>query len=116
MWLALMTFAHLATWLSMNALNSGCVMTIGVAPVFSQASLMSARARIFVISRLSLSTIGCGVPAGAMKPTHKVALKSGTPASAIVGTSGNVGERVLPVVPSARTNPALIIGAIVGTE
>jgi hypothetical protein len=100
----------------MKALNSGCVITIGVAPVFSQASLMSGRARIIVISRWSLSTIGCGVAAGAMKPTHKVALKPGTPASAIVGTSGNVADRVLPLVPSARTNPALIMGAIVGTE
>ena len=51
-----------------------------------------------------------------MKPTHKVALKPGTPASSIVGTSGNVDDRVLPVVPSARTSPALIIGAMVGTE
>src|ERR1700751_3668547 len=116
MWLALMTFAHLATWPSMKVLNSGWVITIGEAPVFSQASLISGRARILVISWLSLSTIGCGVPAGAMKPTHKVALKSGTPASVIVGTSGRVDDRVLPVVPSARTRPALIIGAIVGTE
>ena len=51
-----------------------------------------------------------------MKPTHKVALKPGTPASSIVGTSGNVDDRVLPEVPSARTRPALIIGAMVGTE
>src|SRR5689334_19992799 len=111
-----MTFAHLATWPSMKVLNSGCDITIGVAPVFSQASLMSGRARILVISLLSLSTIGFGVPAGAMKPTQSVALKPGTPASAIVGTSGKVVDRVLPLVPSARTRPALIIGAIVGTE
>src|ERR1019366_7579349 len=70
MWLALMIFAHFATSDSMNDLNSACVMTTGVAPVFSQASLISGRARILLISRLSSSTIGCGVPAGAMKPTH----------------------------------------------
>ena len=44
-----------------------------------------------------------------MKPTHKVALKPGTPASAIVGTSGNVGDRVFfetdstELTPQART-------------
>src|SRR5262249_36147247 len=115
-WLALMTFAHLATCLSINTLKSVCVIVIGVAPVFSQASLISGRDAILVISRLSLSTIGCGVPAGAMKPTQRVALKPATPASAIVGTSGRIGDRVFPVVPRARTRPALIIGAMVGTE
>jgi len=34
----------------------------------------------------------------------------------MVGTSGNIDERVFPLVPSARTIPALICGAIVGTE
>src|SRR5262245_25503998 len=115
-WLALMTFAHLATCPSINTLKSVCVIVIGVAPVFSQASLISGRDAILVISWLSLSTIGCGVPAGAMKPTQRVALKPATPASAIVGTSGRIGDRVFPVVPRARTRPALIIGAMVGTE
>src|SRR5215471_17435157 len=49
-WLALMTFAHLATCLSINTLKSVCVIVIGVAPVFSQASLISGRDAILVIS------------------------------------------------------------------
>src|SRR3974377_1351323 len=99
----------------MNFLKFDCVMLTGVAPVFSQATLMSGRVTTLVISLLSFSTIGCGVPAGAMKPTHSVAWKTGTPASAMVGTSGRIGERVKPLVPSARTLLALIIGAMVGT-
>ena len=59
--------------------------------------------------------IGCGVPAGAMKPTHKVAWKPGTPASSSVGTSGRMAERTLPLVASARTRPDAMIGAMVGT-
>src|SRR5271169_3993143 len=110
-----MTSAHFATWASMKSLNCGCVITTGVAPVFSHATLILGRERIFVISRLSVSIIGCGVPAGAMNPTHKVAWNPGTPASAMVGTSGRIAERVAPLVPSARTLPALIIGAMVGT-
>src|SRR5215475_5854345 len=49
-WLALMTFAHLATCPSINTLKSVCVIVIGVAPVFSQASLISGRDAILVIS------------------------------------------------------------------
>ena len=53
-------------------LNSGCVIE-RLAPCSSQASLMSGRDRILLISVLSFSTIGFGVPAGAMKPTQSVA-------------------------------------------
>ena len=62
----------------------------------------------------SRSTIGCGVAFGAMKPTQSVAAKPGTPASAKVGTSGRIGERSVPPVASARSKPALMIGAIAG--
>src|SRR4029079_18828872 len=48
--LAFMTFAHLATCPSINTLKSFCVIVIGVAPVFSQASLISGRDAILVIS------------------------------------------------------------------
>src|SRR6185312_11528031 len=68
-WLALMTFAHLATCTSINTLKSLCVILLVVAPVFPQASLISARDSILVNSLLSLSTTACGVPAGAMNPT-----------------------------------------------
>jgi hypothetical protein len=53
-----------------------------------------------------LSTIGFGVRADAIRPSQMVASKAGTPASAMVGTSGITLERVVAVVPSARTRPA----------
>ena len=59
--------------------------------------------------------IGFGVPAGAINPSQMVASYPGTPASVTVGTSGSTSERVLPVVASARTWPALTLGAIVVT-
>src|ERR1700686_1378252 len=93
MWLSLITLAHFTTSACMKAANCGCVITSGVAPCFSHAALMSGRCRIAAIVRLSRSTIGCGVSLGAMKPTHSVAWKPGTPASASVGTSGRMGER-----------------------
>ena len=66
--------------------------------------------------RFRRSTIGCGVAFGAMRPTQSVATKPGAPASAKVGTSGRIGDRVLPLVPIGRTRPPLINGAMVGTE
>ena len=41
--------------------------------------------------------IGLGVPLGADRPNQIVTLNSGKPASAVVGTSGSMGERLLPV-------------------
>ncbi len=58
--------------------------------------------------------IGFGVAAGATMPTHPDAVKPGTPASEIVGTSGMIGERAAPEVPSARTKPASTFGFMVG--
>ncbi len=48
-------------------------MIIGTAPCFAQAALTSGLSTILVISALSWSTIGFGVPAGAMMPSQMVA-------------------------------------------
>ena len=37
--------------------------------------------------------IGRGVPFGADRPNQTESLKAGMPASAVVGTSGSIGER-----------------------
>ena len=47
-----------------------------------------------------------GVAAGAIIPVHDTAWKFGKPASAMAGTSGASGERVLLETPSIRTRPA----------
>ena len=49
--------------------------------------------------------ISFGVPAGAATAVQVAPWTSGKPASAMVGTSGSVGERVLPVTASARDPP-----------
>ncbi len=51
-----------------------------------------------------------GVPAGAATAVQVAPSTSGKPASAMVGTSGSVGARVLPVTASARSRPDLISG------
>src|SRR6202035_382918 len=88
-------------------------MVIGIAPWRSHAAMISGRLMVLLIAALSFSTIGFGVPAGAMMPSQMVASKPGTPASAMVGTSGSTLERVVAEVPSARTWPAWAFGAMV---
>ncbi len=46
-----------------------------------------------------------GVPAGTTTAVQVLPTTSGKPASAMVGISGSVGERVLPVTASARSLP-----------
>src|SRR5215475_6551339 len=56
-------------------------------------------------------TMSFGVAAGATNMPQPAASKPGTPASAIVGISGAVGQRVSDETPSARTFPAWIWGS-----
>src|SRR5262249_30319919 len=107
------TFAHLSISALMKAPNSGAVIGSGTTPCFAHDSLISVEVRIFRISVLRRSTIGFGVAAGATIPTQPEARKPGTPASEMVGTSGRIGERSSPVVPSARTKPASTLGPMV---
>src|SRR6266545_4054659 len=67
-----------------------------------------------LISVLKRWTTAAGVPAGTAKPSHTATTKSGTPASFIVDTSGNRGERSLAVKASALSLPALIWPSTVG--
>jgi len=62
--------------------------------------MISGRVMVRLMAALSLSTIGFGVPAGAIRPSQMVASNPGTPASAMVGTSGSTLDRVVAVVPS----------------
>ena len=60
----------------------------------------------------ALPTIGAGVPAGASSPNHDIASKPGKPDSAMVGSSGMLGERMSDVTARARKVPARTIGKI----
>src|SRR5689334_5434900 len=66
-----------------------------------------------LIAAFNLSTIGRGTPAGAITPVQVGARYPGTPASAMVGRSGNAGERFAPLTPRALTLPSRANGAIV---
>jgi hypothetical protein len=57
---------------------------------------------------LSLITIAFGVPAGATSPFQVVTCRSGSPLSAMVGTSGNCAERRAFIATSALTRPSRI--------
>ena len=50
-----------------------------------------------------------GVPAGATMPVNVSLSRSGTPASVLVGTSGNAGERLTLSTASARNFPSLTL-------
>ena len=50
--------------------------------------------------------MACGVPAGATMPVSVSASWSGTPASAMVGTSGSAATRSFAITASARTLPS----------
>src|SRR3954471_18708270 len=65
-------------------------------------------------SPFSLCTSAESAPYGKATAHHRVALYPGTPASIIVGTSGNAGERSAMVTASGRTRPDLMCG-IAGT-
>src|SRR5688572_7807779 len=100
----------------MNRSNSSGVVGVGVAPWVSRRSLMSGRFRIRTISLLTVLTIGRGVLAEASSPYHWSYSKPGNPASATVGTLGNIGERLAVLTASTTTLPALACPAATRTD
>src|SRR5678815_5652054 len=90
--------------------SSGELATTSIPIVSCIFWRVSGAFRIFTISPLSLSTIGLGVPLGAYTACQDDISKSLMPASAIVGVSGDSGERVAVVTASSRSLPALTSG------
>jgi hypothetical protein len=83
--------------------NSGCVMPIGSPPCFAIQSRMSRPAITLAMSLESFSTTAAGVPAGTQIPYQIGKSNPGTPASAIVGTSGSKADRRAVVTPSGNS-------------
>src|SRR5262245_1309514 len=75
------------------------------------ALLTSGERMLALIAAFSLATMAAGVPAGATTPVNETEVKSGTPASIMVGRSGICAPRVGPVEASARALPAWTIGS-----
>ena len=94
----------------MNSPN--CAGAIGAAcrPIALSFSAISGSAMMRLISRLSLSTTGAGVAAGATTPYQVPVSKPGRPDSAIVGTSGRMATRLSDDTASGRILPAFTCG------
>ena len=90
--------------------SSGVLATTSMPIVVCILSRVPASFRILTISVLSLSTIGFGVPFGAYTACHDTISKFLTPASAIVGVSGDSAVRFAVVTASSRSLPALTSG------
>ena len=67
------------------------------------------------IRRARRSTIGGGVPAGATRPITSSVSWPARPLSAMVGTSGAMGERCALVTANARSVPSLMKGVAGGS-
>src|SRR3954451_4718259 len=93
---------------AISAANSCGVLKAGIADSFviccSTAALLSAVATAV----LSLLITSAGTPAGAISPYQPSDTTLGSPASAVVGTSGRNTERVGLVTASTRAEPAVI--------
>src|SRR5262245_3822867 len=99
------TSAHLAESRRMVSANSSGVPPAGSSPISPNLALNRGEAIDLLIAPLSLSTTGLGRPAGPITPLQVLASYPGIPASAIVGRSGNPGERLGPLTASAFTFP-----------
>ena len=71
----------------------------------------SGEARLSLMAALSRLTMAPGVAAGATTAVNDTEVKSGTPASIMVGRSGVCAPRLSPVEASARTLPACTSGS-----
>src|SRR3954453_8433627 len=67
----------------------------GSLPTLKKPSLTSGGASAALTLLFKRSTTGLGVPAGANKPNQTEDSKPGTADSAIVGSSGSTGDRLL---------------------
>src|SRR5450830_354755 len=99
------TSFHIARSLAAKASASSGVLESTRAPATRKRFWISGSAAICFMAADSLSMIGRGVPAGTTKAAQEVTTKSFKPASAMVGTSGMVGQRCAEVTASARIFP-----------
>src|SRR5215470_14276021 len=99
----------------MRASNSAGELGEGSEPSVARRVMTSGSLSAARTSALTLSMISLGVPLGAIRPNHEEYLKLGTPASAMVGTSGTSLERVGEEIASMRTLPASACEVASGT-
>jgi len=103
---SLTTCAHFLISAGMNCASSSGVLVRGVIASPFILSCVSGSAMNVISTPLSRSMIGRGVPAGATTENHGVPGYGGTPASAMVGTSGSALIRVDEVTATTFTLPS----------
>src|SRR5258706_12855073 len=103
---SLTTFLHFAISDFTKSPHSFGVLVWISTPAADSLCITSGSARMRITSALSLLTISGGVFAVVNRPCQSSTENPGTPASEIVGTSGNAGERLRAVTASARSLPA----------
>ena len=107
MFAARMTFAHFSVSVTRCRPNSPGVSNIGAVPTSVLSFSILGSFNPALISRVSLSMIAGGVPAGTPTPNNS-AHSNPAIVSETVGTSGNVWERFAVVTANARVEPARI--------
>ena len=75
-------------------------------PAWSARWRVSGNSMLRLTSAASFCTTAGGVPLAAYSATHDSSKKPGKPASAMVGTWGNWGWRILPVTAKPLSLPA----------
>src|SRR6478752_3105233 len=106
----LITVVHLSRSLARKAANSSGELALASTLSLVRVAPISGDFRLSLIAALSLATIAAGVPAGATTAVNETDVKSGTPASIMVGRSGVCAPRVSLVDASPRTLPACTSG------
>ena len=105
-WSRVVAFRSFASSVS-TTLPSACgVPPTPSLPCASSLSRMSGSRTIVFSAAFNLSTIAFGVFAGTNMAYQESTSKSGTPASCMVGTSGNCDQRVAGLTASAVSSPA----------
>src|SRR5665213_496871 len=99
---SLTTLPHFSVSAASNAPNALPDRDPGSAPTSESFRAKSASPSAFITSSVNIFRTAGGVLAGATRPNHDDASKPGTPASSMVGNSGNNGDRAWPATASAR--------------
>src|SRR5688572_12665446 len=103
---------HFSVSFATNDVISAGGMRMASAPSSSKRLRMSGESRTRPTSRYRRSSTGRGVPTGATMPHQLLTSKPGTPASAMVGTSGIAALRFALLTPSALSLPERMCGTI----
>src|SRR5580704_970391 len=109
------TLAHFAISVLMRSPKCAAVSATGSKPRSCRRCFISGVATMRTISPFQRSMISCGVPIGTTTPVSVSDSWSGTPASAMVGTSGSAADRLTLSTASPRNLPSRMLAMAGGS-